>query len=71
VARAEAMGVITDIGRSVAGDPPDAMICPKLAAIGLFEFHRAAEAIELGRAAAERSLPDVLDLVGERAQVAG
>jgi NTE family protein len=55
----------------LAGDPPDAMICPKLAAIGLFEFHRAAEAIELGRAAAERSLPDILDLVGERAQAVG
>src|SRR5918995_5854102 len=55
----------------LAGDPPDAMVCPKLASIGLFEFHRAAEAIELGRAAAERSLPDVLDLVGERARAAG
>ena len=55
----------------LAGDPPDAMVCPKLAAIGLFEFHRAAEAIELGRAAAERSLPDILDLVGERARAAG
>jgi NTE family protein len=55
----------------LAGDPPDAMVCPKLASIGLFEFHRAAECIDLGRAVAERSLPDVLDLVGERAQVAG
>ena len=55
----------------LAGDPPDAMVCPKLASIGLFEFHRAAEAIALGRAAAERSLPDILDLVGERARAAG
>jgi NTE family protein len=55
----------------LAGDPPDAMVCPKLASIGLFEFHRAAECIDLGRAVAERSLPDVLDLVGERARVAG
>ena len=55
----------------LAGDPPDAMVCPKLASIGLFEFHRAAECIDLGRAVAERSLTDVLDLVGERARVAG
>lgn len=52
------------ISRSrLAGDPPDAMISPKLAEIGLFEFHRAAEAIELGRQAAERALPDIRDLL--------
>lgn len=59
------------IARSrLAGDPPDAMICPRLASIGLFEFHRAAECIDLGRAAAERSLPDILELVGESARAA-
>ncbi len=48
------------ISRSrLAGDPPDAMVCPKLSQIGLFEFHRAGEAIELGRQAAERVLQDV------------
>ncbi len=52
------------ISRSrLAGDPPDAMIGPKLAGIGLFEFHRAAEAIELGRHAAERALADIRDLL--------
>ena len=52
------------ISRSrLAGDPPDAMISPKLAGIGLFEFHRAAESIELGREAAERALPDIHDLL--------
>ena len=48
------------ISRSrLAGDPPDAMVSPKLARIGLFEFHRAAEAIDLGRRAAERALPEI------------
>jgi NTE family protein len=54
------------ISRSrLAGDPPDVMISPKLAAVGLFEFHRAGEIIELGRQAAERALPDILELIGE------
>jgi NTE family protein len=52
------------ISRSrLAGDPPDVMIAPKLARIGLFEFHRAAECIELGRQAAERALPDIRDYI--------
>lgn len=52
------------IARSrLAGDPPDVMISPKLAPIGLFEFHRARECMDLGRQAAERALPDILELV--------
>ena len=48
------------IARSrLAGDPPDVMISPKLARIGLFDFHRAEEVIDLGRAAAERALEDI------------
>jgi NTE family protein len=48
------------ISRSrLAGDPPDAMISPRLGRIGLFDFHRAEEAIEAGMAAAERALPDI------------
>ena len=48
------------IARSrLAGDPPDVMIAPKLAKMGLFEFHRAEECIELGRQATERALPDI------------
>jgi len=59
------------IARSrLAGDPPDVMICPKLAPIGLFEFHRADEAIELGRQAAERALPDIRELIQETSRVA-
>ncbi len=58
------------ISRSrLAGDPPDLMISPKLAAIGLFEFHRAAEAIALGEEATRRALPDIQELLAEaRAQ---
>ena len=52
------------IARSrLAGDPPDLMISPKLAKMGLFEFHRAAECIELGRQATERILPDLRELL--------
>ena len=52
------------IARSrLAGDPPDIMISPKLAKMGLFEFHRAQELIDLGRQAAERALPDIRDMI--------
>jgi NTE family protein len=52
------------ISRSrLAGDPPDVMIGPKLGRIGLFDFHRAGETIELGRQAARRSLDDIAALV--------
>src|SRR6185295_16091308 len=40
----------------LAGDPADVMITPRLAPIGMFDFHRAEEAIELGAEAAEKSL---------------
>ncbi|NNM73266.1 patatin-like phospholipase family protein [Enterovirga aerilata] len=60
------------ISRSrLAGDPPDAMVSPKLAGIGLFEFHRAAEAIELGRQSAERALPDILEMMDAALAVPG
>ncbi|RXT56576.1 NTE family protein rssA [Bosea sp. Tri-44] len=48
------------ISRSrLAGDPPDVMIGPKLGRVGLFDFHRADEAIALGRQAAERALDEI------------
>jgi NTE family protein len=54
----EAYNVMQDrITRAkLAGDPPDIMISPRLGKIGLFDFHRANEAIKLGAEAAERSL---------------
>lgn len=62
----DAFNVAQDrIARSrLAGDPPDLSIAPRLAEIGLFEFHRAAEAIDLGRAAAERALPEIAETLG-------
>lgn len=51
------------IARSrLAGDPPDVMIAPKLARVGLFEFHRADEAIAIGAEATERVLPDIREI---------
>lgn len=46
----EAFNIIQDrIGRSrLAGDPPDVTIGPRLGHIGLFDFHRAEEAIAIG-----------------------
>jgi len=52
------------ISRSrLAGDPPDVMIGPKLGRVGLFDFHRADEAIALGRQAAERCLDEIAAMV--------
>ena len=41
----------------MAGDPPEVVIAPRLAHLGLLDFHRAAEAIDAGRAAAAEVLP--------------
>ncbi|MER2264252.1 patatin-like phospholipase family protein [Methylobacterium oxalidis] len=52
------------IARSrLAGDPPDLMISPRLAEIGLFEFHRAAETINLGQAATKKLLPEIQEVL--------
>ena len=57
----DAFNIVQDrIARSrLAGDPPDAIINPKLAGIGLFDFHRADELISRGLAAAQREIDDV------------
>jgi NTE family protein len=48
------------ISRSrLAGDPPDVLVSPKLAGIGLFDFANAATAIQLGEEAAERALEEI------------
>ncbi|MGB0128171.1 MAG: patatin-like phospholipase RssA [Rhodocyclaceae bacterium] len=53
------------IGRSrMAGDPADVLIAPRLAHLGLMDFHRGAEGIAEGRAAVERSLPGILHALG-------
>ncbi len=45
----------------LAGDPPDVTISPRIGHIGLFDFHHAQEAIEIGARTTQRTL----DLVDE------
>ncbi len=57
----DAFNIVQDrIARSrLAGDPPDAMISPRLQDIGLFDFHRADELISRGAQAVARQLDDI------------
>ncbi len=57
----DAFNIVQDrIARSrLAGDPPDSLISPRLAGIGLFDFHRADELIERGHLAARREIEDI------------
>jgi NTE family protein len=57
----QAFNIVQDrIARSrLAGDPPDIMISPRLPPIGLFDFHRADEAIECGAATAQREVETI------------
>jgi NTE family protein len=47
----------------LAGDPPDVLINPRLGQIGLFEFHRAKEAIAIGAHATEKAMDDIAEAV--------
>ncbi|MDJ0893712.1 MAG: patatin-like phospholipase RssA [Alphaproteobacteria bacterium] len=49
----------------MAGDPPDVLLEPRVAQIGLLEFNRAEEAIEEGRACVKRSLAAIRESLGE------
>ena len=49
----------------MAGDPPDAVIQPRLGELGLLEYHRGSEAIAEGRAAAELMIPQIKRLLDE------
>jgi len=49
------------------GDPPDLLVAPDLAHIGVLDFHRADELIAAGRAAIEPHLPIIERYVSERA----
>lgn len=57
----EAFNIVQDrIARSrLAGDPPDALISPRLHGIGLFDFHNADELIRRGEMAAKRDAEDI------------
>ena len=43
----------------LAGEPADVLVTPRLAELGLMEFHRAGMAIEAGRRSAEAALPQL------------
>ena len=43
----------------MAGEPPDAMVSPRLAHLGLMDFHRAELAIDEGKLALERSIETI------------
>lgn len=47
----------------MAGEPPDLVIAPKLADLGLMDFHRAEMAMEQGRLAVERSVGQLKELL--------
>jgi NTE family protein len=57
----EAFSIMQDrVTRSrLAGDPPDVLISPRLGPVGLFDFHRAKEAIDTGAQATERAIEDI------------
>jgi NTE family protein len=61
----EAFNIMQDrITRArLAGDPPDILISPRGAGIGLFDFHRAAEAIDQGRRATERAIESIEEAI--------
>ncbi len=57
----EAFNIIQDrISRArLAGDPPDLSLQPKLGHIGLSEFHRAGEAIQIGYEATKAQIVEL------------
>ena len=57
----EAFNIMQDrITRArLAGDPPDITINPRLGKVGLLDFHRAGEAIDIGTEATERALESI------------
>ena len=61
----EAFNVMQDrITRArLAGDPPDVLISPRLGHIGWFDFHRAAEAIDIGAETMEKAIDGVSEAI--------
>lgn len=48
---------------TLANDPPDAMLFARLSSVGLFDFHRATELIDHGRAITRAAVPEIARLV--------
>jgi NTE family protein len=67
----DAFNIVQDrIARSrLAGDPPDAILTPKLGGIGLFDFHRADDLVMRGLAAAHREIDDLTREIEARRRV--
>jgi NTE family protein len=61
----EAFNVMQDrITRArMAGDPADVLISPRLGNVGMFDFHRAEEAIAAGADATEKAIEQIADAV--------
>ncbi len=68
-----ALSIVQDrIARSrLAGDPPDAILSPRLSGIGPFEFHRADELIAHGQSAVRRELDEIKHQLELRARLPG
>ena len=49
----------------LAGDPPDVHITPRIGHVGWLDFHRAAESIDVGRAAAEKAMESITESIVE------
>lgn len=49
----------------LAGDPPDVHITPRIGHVGWLDFHRASEAIAVGRHAAEKALDSITETISE------
>ena len=69
----EAFNVMQDrITRArLAGDPADVMVSPRLGQVGWFDFHRAAEAIEIGAEATEKALEGINEAIAALSQPVG
>ena len=72
-AMVEAFNIIQDrIARSrLAGDPPDISLRPPVGSIGLAEFHRADEAIDIGYEATKLEIPRLRALSSARTTAIG
>jgi len=59
----DAFNIMQDrITRSrLAGDPPDVLISPRMGKIGLFDFHRANDAIAIGEQSAQKAVPEITE----------
>ena len=68
----EAFNVMQDrITRArLAGDPPYVLISPRLGGVGWFDFHRAAEAIQIGTEFTEKAISAVSEAVTALSQPA-